>query len=200
MTHAIIFGIRAPRTALAAVTLLASLSALPLGAQTPAATTGVSVLQGFVMDSIHNAPLADARVVVEGTTRFGMTTAEGRYRIDSIPPGPHRVVVTHALLERRPADAHARVSVRRRPGARTGSRKSPAEKIATAICNSAQRTLGPAAMVGFVKDADSNSPAVGAKVELVYTVTDIIGRKRQTVRSALADSTGLYRIADFPAT
>jgi hypothetical protein len=74
----------------------------------------------------------------------------------------------------------------------------PAEKFAMAICNSAQRTLGPAAMVGFVKDADSNSPATGAKVELVYTVTDVIGRKRQTVRSALADSAGLYRICGLP--
>ena len=180
------------------MTLFASLSALPLVAQTPA-TTGVSVLQGFVMDSIHNAPLADARVVVEGTTRFGMTTAEGRYRIDSIPPGPHRVVVTHALLDtvglqmRTPAYPFAGGQAHELDLA-----VPPAEKIATAICNSAQRTLGPAAMVGFVKDADSNSPAVGSKVELVYTVTDIIGRKRQTVRSALADSTGLYRICGLP--
>jgi len=138
MTHAIILGIRAPRTALAAVTLLASLSAFPLSAQTPASTTGVSVLQGFVMDSIHNAPLADARVTVEGTNRSGMTTAEGRYRIDSIPPGPHRVVVTHALLDtvglsmRTPAYPFAAGQAHELDLA-----VPPAEKIAIAICNSA---------------------------------------------------------------
>ena len=51
------------------------------------------------MDSIHGSPLANAKVMIEGTSRTGMTTAEGQYRIDSIPPGPHRVVVTHALLD-----------------------------------------------------------------------------------------------------
>jgi len=199
MTHAMILGIRASHTALASAALLATLSTVPLSAQVPAAQTGVSVLQGFVMDSIHNAPLADARVMVEGTTRVGMTTAEGRYRIDSIPPGPHRVVVTHPLLDtvgftmRTPAYPFAAGQAHDLDLA-----LPPAEKIAGAICNSAQRTLGPAAMIGFVKDADSNAPAVGTKVELVYTVADIIGRKRQIVRSSLADSTGLYRICGLP--
>jgi hypothetical protein len=41
-------------------------------------------------------------------------------------------------------------------------------------------------------------PAVGAKVELVYEVTDIIGRKTPTVRSQLVDSTGVYRICGLP--
>ena len=199
MTHAIILGIRAPRTALASVALLASLSAASVVAQTPAASTGVSVLQGFVMDSIHNSPLVAARVMVEGTDRIGMTTAEGRYRIDSIPPGPHRVIVTHALLDT--VGLSMRTPVYQFAAGQAHDLDlaiPPSEKFATAICNSAQRSLGPAAMVGFVKDADSNSPAIGAKVELVYTVTDIIGRKRQTVRSALSDSTGLYRICGLP--
>jgi hypothetical protein len=200
MTHAITFGIRASRTAFArTAALLATLVTVPLSAQAPATQTGVSILQGFVMDSIHNVPLADARVTVEGTNRAGMTTAEGRYRIDSIPPGPHRVVVTHPLLDtvgfsmRTPEYPFAAGKAHELDLA-----LPPAEKIATAICNSAQRTLGPAAMIGFVKDADSNAPAVGTKVELVYTVADIIGRKRQIVRSSLADSLGTYRICGLP--
>jgi hypothetical protein len=200
MTHAITFGIRASRTAFArTAALLATLVTVPLSAQVPATQTGVSVLQGFVMDSIHNVPLADARVTVEGTNRAGMTTAEGRYRIDSIPPGPHRVVVTHPLLDtvgfsmRTPEYPFAAGKAHELDLA-----LPPAEKIATAICTSAQRTLGPAAMIGFVKDADSNAPAVGTKVELVYTVADIIGRKRQIVRSSLADSLGTYRICGLP--
>jgi hypothetical protein len=202
MTHEILLGIPRRRPSLVALALLASLSTVPALAQsptTPPASTGISVLQGFVMDSVHNTPLADARVTVEGTNRSGMTTAEGRYRIDSIPPGPHRVVMTHPLLDtlgltmRTPAYPFAAGQAHDLDLA-----IPPGERIATAICTSAQRNLGPAAMVGFVKDADANVPVVGAKVELVYNVTDLIGRKRATVRSGMTDSTGLYRICGLP--
>ena len=39
---------------------------------------------------------------------------------------------------------------------------------------------------------------VGAKVELVFEATDPIGRKSPRVRSALTDSTGVYRICGLP--
>jgi len=197
--HAILIGIRASRSALATAALIAGLAPLSLAAQTPTPATGGSVLQGFVMDSIHNAPLVDALVAVEGTGKSGKTTAEGRYRIENIPPGSHRVVVTHPLLDtvglqmRTPAYPFAAGQAHDLDLA-----IPPGEKIAMAICNSAQRNLGPAAMVGFVKDADISAPVTGAKVELVYTVTDVIGRKRQTVRSALSDSSGMYRICGLP--
>src|SRR5947209_5091937 len=99
MMHALQFRVRASRLALLSGALLAA-AAASVVAQTPTpAAGGVSVLQGFVIDSIHGAPLANAKISVEGTNRFGMTTAEGRYRIDSIPPGQHRVVVMHPLLD-----------------------------------------------------------------------------------------------------
>src|SRR5213076_2756935 len=66
----------------------------------PPVTGGLGSLQGYVIDSVHNgAPLVNASVVIEGTTRAGVTTAEGRYRIDSIPQGQHRVLVLHPLLD-----------------------------------------------------------------------------------------------------
>ena len=41
-------------------------------------------------------------------------------------------------------------------------------------------------MVGFVRDPDTNGPATGAKVSLVYMTTDIIGRKQpSTVREVV---------------
>src|SRR5436305_1092358 len=101
MMHALQFRVRASRLALFAGALMAA-AATTLAAQTPTpapASGGISVLQGFVIDSIHGAPLANAKITIEGTNRSGMTTPEGRYRVDSIPPGPHRVVVTHPLLD-----------------------------------------------------------------------------------------------------
>jgi len=199
MMHVPLFRVRAARSAFALATLaIVAASALP--AQTPPASTGVSVLQGFVMDSIHGVPLANAKVTIEGTNRSGMTTAEGQYRIDSIPPGPHRVVVTHALLDT------AGLSMRT-PEYPFAAGKAhdldlaipTGDRLVASMCNPAQRNLGPAAMVGFVKDADSNKPAVGAKVEVVFQVADVIGRKSPRVRSSVTDSLGTYRICGLPA-
>ena len=197
----VLIGVQASRSALGSVLLLTGLASASIAAQvpTPPGTTGASILQGFVMDSIHNAPLADARVIIEGTTRAGMTTAEGRYRIDSIPPGSHRVSVSHPLLDT--AGLQMRTPEQTFVAGQTLDLDLAiprGEKIATAICTSAQRSLGPAAMVGFVKDADASGPVVGAKVELVFIATDIIGRKRSIVRSSLTDSIGVYRICGLP--
>jgi hypothetical protein len=201
MMHALSLPARAARLAFALATF--TIAAPSLSAQvptSPATSTGVSVLQGFVMDSIHGSPLANAKVTIEGTSRSGMTTAEGQYRIDSIPPGPHRVIVTHPMLDT------AGLSMRTPEYPFTAGKAHDldlaiptGERLVASMCNPAQRNLGPAAMVGFVKDADSNAPAVGAKVEVVFQVSDIVGRKSPRVRSAITDSLGTYRICGLPA-
>ena len=165
----------------------------------PAPASGFAALQGFVMDSIHSGPLSNASILVEGTSRAGLTDADGRYRIDSIPPGQHRVVVIHAVLDtlgiqmRTPAYPFAAGE------SHDLDLTIPAgERLVGSLCSAAMRARGPAAMVGFVRDPDTMEPAVGAKVELVYNVTDIIGRKTPTVRSQVVDSSGVYRICGLP--
>src|SRR5262245_59503648 len=66
---------------------------------TPPATAGLASVKGFLIDSVHNGALAKALVVIEGANRSGATDADGHYRIDSVPPGPHRVTVLHPLLD-----------------------------------------------------------------------------------------------------
>jgi Carboxypeptidase regulatory-like domain len=173
-----------------------------VGAQTvpKAATTGAfTTLQGFVMDSVHGAPLVNAKVSIVGTTRSSVTDADGHYRIDSIPPGSHSVVVEHPVLDT--------IGVQMRtPAYAFGAGESrdldlaipTAERIATAFCTSAMRMRGPAAMVGFVRDPDTKEPAVGSKVQLVYYEPDPIGRRQLRTREVTVDSTGLYRICGLP--
>ena len=72
------------------------------------------------------------------------------------------------------------------------------ERIANAICPSAQRMRGPAVMVGFVRDPDTKEPAIGSKVQLVFNETDLIGRPQPRVREATVDSSGLYKICGLP--
>ena len=204
MMQATSSAIRARHVALAAaVAWLALSSSRVLSAQNapPAARPGFSALQGYVIDSVHNVPLANAVVTVEGSGRSVKTTSEGQFHIDSIPPGPHRVAVNHPLLDtlglsmRTPEYPFAAGQTHDLDVSIPGG-----ERLASMWCTDAQRARGPAIMVGFVRDPDTKGPAVGAKVSLVYTPVDIIGRKlRETLRESPIDSLGFYRICSLPA-
>jgi Carboxypeptidase regulatory-like domain len=197
-------AIGAPRWALAvavASMVLASNRTLDAQAAPPPASRGFSALQGFVTDSVHNTALINATVTIEGTSRTVPVDADGKYRIDSIPAGKHRVLVKHPLLD-------TLGFVMRTPEYPFGANESheldlavpSGERIAGALCTPAQRTRGPAVMVGFVRDPDTNGPALGAKVQLVYQVTDASSHKTSsTTREATVDTLGLYRICGLPA-
>src|SRR5262249_19005694 len=88
---------RACTAAACMLALGASRSLVAQGA--PASPGGMSTLQGFVLDSIHDGGLAKAVVIIEGTGRTGITEADGRFRVDSIPMGKHRIMVMHPLLD-----------------------------------------------------------------------------------------------------
>lgn len=156
-------------------------------------------VKGFLTDSIHNTSLAKALVIIEGGNRSSATDADGHFFIDSIPPGAHRVSVLHPLLDtlgvlmRSPEIEFKAGEVRDLDL----SIPSP-ERLASVFCNSAQRSRGPAMMVGFVRDPDSNGPAIGAKVQLVFYELDLIGRKQLRTREAVVDSTGGYKICGLP--
>ena len=170
-----------------------------LAAQATAPVGEFARLQGFVIDSVHNGPLAKAVVIIEGASRQTMTDADGRFTIDSIPPGQHRIMVLSAVLDT------LGFSMRTPPYTFTTGKTNELDlsipspgRIANVICNAAQRTRGPAAMVGFVRDPDTKEPAIGAKVQLVYYEPDLIGRKQLRTREAPVDSTGLYKICGLP--
>src|SRR5437762_1184788 len=58
---------------------------------------------------------------------------------------------------------------------------------------------GPGAFVGQVNDPDTDSPAVGSKVQLVYDEPNPLGLKmHQTVRESAVDSGGSYKICGLP--
>ena len=195
------------RLSTSALVALIGLVAAPVlaRAQTKAtapAGNGFAALTGFVNDSIHNGPLVDALVVVEGTGRSGLTKMDGQFRIDSIPPGPHRISITHPLLDT--LGVPMRTAEYKFVAGTTHELEfavPSGERLAAALCSAAWRErFGPAIVMGFVRDPDNNGPATGAKVEVVYTGTDIIGRKMPpSSRSAIVDSTGFYHICGMPA-
>lgn len=186
--------------------LLTSLpAALLLGgslqAQRPAPAT-TTVLHGYAFDSVRVGPLAGAVIVVDGTDVTGMSGADGLFRIAGIPPGQHKLIVRHPLLdtlgvtlvsETRNFIAGDSLSIE-------VATPSP-ETIVSIVCPAARRAMGPAGLVGIVRDADSGMPAVGARVSLVWYELDPNGLKKvPRLRESVVTSSGAYRICGLPST
>ena len=138
----------------------------PPAAATPAA--GVGTIRGAVIDSLHDSLLRGALVRIENTVRESFTDSLGAYRIDSIPTGMHRLMVIHPLLDT------LGISLVTPPlnivagETRIIELAIPSgETLVSLFCPPARRALGPAALVGFVRDADNEGPAQGAKVSLL---------------------------------
>jgi len=166
----------------------------------PAAPSGLATLRGTVIDSIHGVPLANANVVIEGTDRSTVTNQYGEYRIDSIPPGEHHILVLDALLDTLGMQMRTQLFPFGPGEFHNLDLTLPGgSSLVKLLCPPARIALGPGVMLGFVRDPDTNKPMPGAKVELVYQSTDPIGRKSNTVRSAISDSAGVYRICGIPA-
>ena len=76
---------RAVRTALAVVALLgATAFASPASAQNGS-------IRGVVTDAGSNTPVADVQVTITGSDRGALTSANGTFRIDNVPAGPHEL-------------------------------------------------------------------------------------------------------------
>lgn len=176
-------------------------------APTPVAPPTTAYLQGVAFDSVHNEPLAGAIIQVEGSGRFGMTDSLGRFLIDSIKPGSYRLLVDHPMLDTvgislvTPATTFSANEVTRTFIAVPG-----AEALVNTFCPAARRALGPGALVGRVREPDSDAAAVGARVSFVWYDPDPPGlpasirptRKTPRVREATIGADGIYRLCGLP--
>ena len=176
---------------------------VPTPAPAAAATnlaTGVGSVSGTVTDSLHDVLLKGALVRVDQTMHESITDSLGHFHIDSIPAGQHRLVVIHPLLDT------LGVSLVTQPLTFLGGSEKvidlsvpSAETLVSIFCPPARRALGPAALVGFVHDADTDLPAQGAKVSLLWYESDPLGLKKSPrVREAQIGKDGTYRICGLP--
>ena len=171
----------------------------------PPPTTGY--LQGVVMDSLHGEPLTGALIQVEGSGRMTISDSLGRVLVDSIRPGSYRVIVDHPMIDTLgiilttpPLQIAVNEVTRTVISVPTG------EYLANLFCPAARRALGPGALVGRVREPDSDSAAVGARVSLVWYDPDPPGlppqlrptKKPPRVREATVGADGSYRLCGLP--
>lgn len=173
---------------------------------TTAALT-VGFLQGVALDSIHASALAGALIQVEGTARMALTDSLGRFLIDSIPPGSYRLMVDHAMLDTLgislvtpPMEVSANMVTQ------TVIAVPSSDFLVALFCTPARRALGPGALVGRVREPDSDVAAEGARVSFVWYDPDPPGlpsnlritKKVPRVREATVEADGTYRLCGLP--
>jgi len=156
---------------------------------------------GVVDDSIRGGRLIGALVTVVGTTRHGTTDFNGVFQIDSITPGEHRIVVAHPLLDTLGLSIQSTPFIliggtRQQVGARTPT----FEDIRGKACGrGGPVSRGKAILVGRVMQADSDTPAAGATVSLLFK--DLTSANPvERVRNGRADANGNFAICGLPST
>ena len=182
-------------------------AATPAPATPTVPTTGF--LQGVAMDSLHGEPLVGALISVEGTARLAITDSLGRFLIDSIEPGSRRVLVDHPMLDTLGISlVTPAMSIGANQLTQAVIPVPTAEFLVNLFCPAARRALGPGALVGRVREPDSDSAAVGARVSLVWYDPDPPGlpanlrvtKKPPRVREATVGADGTYRLCGLPDT
>src|SRR6187402_2603477 len=185
------------------ILLLAAVAAIAAAAPrlASAQAAGFYGVAGSVIDSIHGViPLVGATVKIGSTNRQGVTDAAGRFQIDSIPPGPHTLTVTHPLLDTLNVSITTRAVEFPAGNSLAVELAVPSATTVIAIhCPAAWRARGPSALVGKVLDADNDTPLAGAKVSLVWQQLSLTTlRKEPVVRSGTVAADGSYKICGLP--
>jgi len=178
----------------------------PAAPAAPAPAT-TAFLQGVAFDSVRREPMTGAIVQVEGALRFGVADSLGRFLADSIKPGSYRLLIDHPMLDTLGISlVTPTLNFQVDRVTQTYIAVPSAETLVAMFCPAARRSLGPGALVGRVREPDTDAPAVGARVSLVWYDPDIAGlpssmrptRRAPRVREAIVGEDGTYRLCGLP--
>ena len=182
--------------------------ATPAGAQTspPALAKGSSTagISGVIFDSLTNAPLVGATVLVSGVSQIAVTSVSGRFAIDSVPVGSHTVTFSTPALDSLGLFAlGGQVFVI--PGT-TVDVEFSTPSFATmwrSLCPNARATQGDSGIVyGSIVNAENELRLQGARV--VFAWNDINAgasdvNVSRPVLVAQSDSVGNYYACGLPS-
>jgi CarboxypepD_reg-like domain/Carboxypeptidase regulatory-like domain len=169
-------------------------------------------ISGIVIDSLHETPLANADVVIDGTNRSARTDASGDFRIDSVPPGAIRIGVFHPLLDSvgvsiasPPIVAHAGdsllITLATPSSATIAARACQSVPSETGALATPQST-GPGVIVGRILDADNDEPVRNVRVSFIWVQFEASKKtgfhQFRHVRLATTGASGVFHLCHVP--
>lgn len=129
---------------------------------------GARSVSGVVRDSLRGGPLSGALVQLPAIGRAVISSASGGFRIDSVPPGAHDVIVSHEILDSLGLpELRSRVVIRESDGV--------VELGVPSISTLWRSFCGRAAPAdsgfvhGVVRSARTGMPMAGARVRIRWT-------------------------------
>ena len=169
----------------------------------PAGTSRASraSIGGTVFDSVRGKPMAGARVFLSGTSLASVTSEDGSYAIDSIPPGKYLVSVLAPRIDSLLLEPPAREVVLSATDAMRIELALPTLRTLSAqLCGKAMPDT--ASMVfGFVRDT-GDAKALGATVRAEWTVVARQGAAALRVQAVGVEGTvssgGRYALCGIP--
>jgi hypothetical protein len=161
-----------------------------------------SSVSGVVIDSVHGGPLRDAVVRLEPLGREAITASDGSFAFAQVPLGKYRIRVVHFMLDTLGLAVETpEFSVESAPATVPVS-VPKAERVISALCQPAQLLRGPRAIVGFVRDPDTEAPIVGARVTFMYQSIPVARTLNipadPSLRETRTDASGRFAICGIP--
>lgn len=197
--------------ALLAVAISAGCVTPSLGAQQPrpaqqappVRAPELSGAVGVVLDSINGGVLAGATILLEGTGVSARTDTAGEFRLDSISPGTHRLVLRHPLADSIGFEI-ASAPIEMLPGryAVVAMAVPSSATLRRILCSPRDTSSETAILVGRVTDPETDSAIVGARVSFLYQHLLISGdsgvRRTNRLRETTTGNDGRYAICGLP--
>src|SRR5215207_2189532 len=167
-----------------------------------------ALVRGLVFDSLASLPLVGAGVQLvrddsARQTRMATTDSIGSFAFPDVAPGRYLIGFFHPSVDSLEIDTPvSRVQVS--PESRTvivDLAVPSGERLRTAFCGARARGDSSGALVGWLRDADSDAPIADGRIVLTWSelVMDTRGLRLEQRRSpAKARANGFYVACDLP--
>ena len=169
---------------------------------TASAQAPTVAVRGLAFDSLHGRPLSGAFVGIAGTGLSAVSDAQGNFNFAAVPPGTHRIVMQHDVL-----DAIGLTAAGTRANITDGKEVVvvAVPSFATlwrAACGSPPPGIDTGFVFGTVTRGGRSVPKAVVSVSWLdlYQDSAKVVRQKQKVMEVDADSLGNYAACGVPTT